>query len=84
MATGDRDAYQLAPDRTVILRPVRAGEMAPIGPAEVQARYGVEPWQVPDFISTATRYRLSLSRGSPLERGCTALLQTCHVGTRSK
>jgi DNA polymerase-1 len=25
--------------------------MACIGPAEVRARYGVEPWQVPDFIA---------------------------------
>jgi DNA polymerase-1 len=51
VATGDRDAYQLASERTVILQPVRAGEMARIGPAEVRARYGVEPWQVPDFIA---------------------------------
>jgi DNA polymerase-1 len=30
---------------------VRAGEMARIGPAEVFARYGVAPAQVPDFIA---------------------------------
>jgi DNA polymerase-1 len=30
---------------------VRAGEMARIGPAEVRARYGVDPEQVPDFIA---------------------------------
>jgi DNA polymerase-1 len=51
VATGDRDAFQLASERTVILQPVRAGEMARIGPAEVRERYGVEPSQVPDFIA---------------------------------
>ena len=51
LASGDRDAFQLASDRTVILHPVRAGEMARIGPAEVRDRYGVEPKQVPDFIA---------------------------------
>src|SRR5215831_10278103 len=51
VASGDRDAFQLASDRTVILQPVRAGEMARIGPAEVRERYGVEPRQVPDFIA---------------------------------
>jgi DNA polymerase-1 len=51
VASGDRDAFQLASDRTTILHPVRAGELARIGPAEVRARYGVEPGQVPDFIA---------------------------------
>jgi DNA polymerase I len=51
VASGDRDAFQLASDRTTILQPVRAGEMARIGPAEVHERYGVEPRQVPDFIA---------------------------------
>jgi DNA polymerase-1 len=51
VASGDRDAFQLASDRTTILHPVRAGEMARIGPAEVRERYGVEPRQVPDFIA---------------------------------
>src|SRR5215472_7160777 len=51
VASGDRDAFQLASARTVILQPVRAGEMARIGPAEVRQRYGVEPRQVPDFIA---------------------------------
>jgi DNA polymerase-1 len=59
VASGDRDAYQLASDRTVILHPVRAGEMARIGPAEVRERYGVEPRQVPDFIAL---------RGDPSDR----------------
>ena len=51
VATGDRDAYQLASARTTILQPIKAGEMARIGPAEVRDRYGVEPGQVPDFIA---------------------------------
>jgi DNA polymerase-1 len=51
VASGDRDAFQLASDRTTILQPVRAGEVARIGPAEVRERYGVEPKQVPDFIA---------------------------------
>jgi len=51
VASGDRDAFQLASDRTTILQPVRAGEMARIGPAEVRERYGVDPDQVPDFIA---------------------------------
>jgi DNA polymerase-1 len=51
VASGDRDAFQLASARTTILYPVRAGEMARIGPDEVRERYGVEPRQVPDFIA---------------------------------
>jgi exodeoxyribonuclease III len=59
VASGDRDTFQLASDATTILYPVRAGEIARIGPAEVRERYGVEPWQVPDFISL---------RGDPSDR----------------
>jgi DNA polymerase-1 len=51
VASGDRDAFQLASARTTILHPVKAGEIARIGPAEVRQRYGVEPAQVPDFIA---------------------------------
>ncbi|MGH6831856.1 MAG: 5'-3' exonuclease [Methyloceanibacter sp.] len=51
IASGDRDTFQLASELTAILYPVRAGEMARIGPAEVRARYGVDPKQVPDFIA---------------------------------
>ena len=59
VATGDRDAFQLASSSTTILQPIRAGEMARIGPAEVRERYGVEPGQVPDFIAL---------RGDPSDR----------------
>jgi DNA polymerase-1 len=51
VASGDRDTFQLASERTTILYPLRAGEMARIGPAQVRERYGVEPKQVPDFIA---------------------------------
>jgi DNA polymerase-1 len=51
VASGDRDTFQLASAATTILFPVRAGEMARIGPAEVRERYGVDPKQVPDFIA---------------------------------
>lgn len=51
VASGDRDTFQLASEFTTIVHPVRAGEMARIGPAEVRERYGIEPKQVPDFIA---------------------------------
>jgi DNA polymerase-1 len=43
VASGDRDAFQLASDRVTILHPVKGGELARIGPAEVRERYGVQP-----------------------------------------
>jgi DNA polymerase I len=51
VASGDRDTFQLASASTTIVHPVRAGEMARIGPEQVRERYGVEPSQVPDFIA---------------------------------
>lgn len=51
VASGDRDTFQLASETTTILFPLRAGEIARIGPAEVRERYGVDPKQVPDFIA---------------------------------
>ncbi|MFL4986384.1 MAG: 5'-3' exonuclease H3TH domain-containing protein [Xanthobacteraceae bacterium] len=51
VASGDRDTFQLASELTTILHPVRAGEMARIGRADVRERYGVDPKQVPDFIA---------------------------------
>lgn len=63
VATGDRDAYQLASDRTTILQPVRAGELARIGPAEVRGRYGVDrsrcPTSLPCAATAQTAYRVS-------------------------
>ncbi len=51
VASGDRDTFQLASAKTTILYPIRGGGVERIGPAEVRARYGVEPAQVPDFIA---------------------------------
>ena len=51
VASGDRDTFQLASDKTTILYPIRGGGVERIGPAEVRARYGVDPVQVPDFIA---------------------------------
>src|SRR3954452_19825964 len=51
VASGDRDAFQLASATTTIIHPMRADEMARIGPAELRESYGVEPNQVPDFIA---------------------------------
>jgi DNA polymerase-1 len=59
VATGDRDAFQLASDRTTIVQPVRAGQIDRIDPAGVMQRYGVAPQQVPDFIAL---------RGDPSDR----------------
>ena len=52
VASGDRDSFQLASQRTTILFPVKGvSGLARIGPDEVRERYGVEPEQVPDFIA---------------------------------
>jgi DNA polymerase I len=59
VATSDRDAFQLASERTAILQPARGGVPVRIGPDEVRERYGVEPSQVPDFIAL---------RGDPSDR----------------
>jgi DNA polymerase I len=60
VVTSDRDLFQLASDRTVIVTPIRGvSELARIGPDEVRERYDVEPEQVPDFIAL---------RGDPSDR----------------
>ncbi len=52
VASGDRDSFQLASERTTILFPVKGvSALARIGPDQVRERYGVEPSQVPDFIA---------------------------------
>ena len=52
VASGDRDTFQLASERTTILQPQKGGgALARIGPAGVRERYGVDPAQVPDFIA---------------------------------
>ena len=59
VATSDRDAFQLASERTTILQPARGGVPVRVGPDDVRERYGVEPRQVPDFIAL---------RGDPSDR----------------
>jgi DNA polymerase-1 len=52
LLTGDRDMFQCATDRVQVLLQQRGRDgPEPIGPAEVEARYGVAPAQVPDFIA---------------------------------
>jgi DNA polymerase-1 len=52
VATSDRDMFQLASEKTTLLMPKRGvSELERVGPAEVRARYGVDPKQVPDFIA---------------------------------
>jgi DNA polymerase-1 len=66
VVTSDRDSFQLASEQTTILQPTRGvSELARIGPAEVQERYGVAPEQVPDFIAL----RGDPSDGMPGARG---------------
>jgi 5'-3' exonuclease len=50
--TGDRDMYQCATERTMVLF-VKTGTrgVEEVDPAEVKRRYGVAPEQVPDFIA---------------------------------
>ena len=76
VATGDRDAFQLASDRTTILQPVRAGEMARIGPAEVRERYGVDPSRCPisspSAVTRRTRSPACRASGRRVRRACCA------------
>ena len=62
VASGDRDAFQLASAATTILHPIKGGELARIGPAEVRERYGVEPRQVPGFHRAPRRSLRQASR----------------------
>jgi DNA polymerase I len=83
VASGDRDAFQLASATTTILHPIKAGELARIGPAEVRERYGVEPGQVPDFIALrgdpSDKPPGGPRRGS--EGSCSAAAPVWHAGT---
>jgi 5'-3' exonuclease len=50
--TGDRDLFQCASDRiTVLLQRARQEGPDEMGPDEVEARYGIPPSAVPDFIA---------------------------------
>lgn len=66
LLTGDRDMFQCVDDSVTVLFPTRGARgMEPIGPAEVRARYGIDPAQVPDFIAL----RGDPSDGIPGARG---------------
>jgi 5'-3' exonuclease len=50
--TGDRDMFQCAGDGiTILLQQARQEGPTEMGPAEVEARYGIPPAAVPDFIA---------------------------------
>jgi DNA polymerase-1 len=51
LLTGDRDLYGAVSERVAVAELLKGGGVGEIGPAEVRERYGVEPWQVPDFIA---------------------------------
>jgi len=52
--TTDKDSYQLVNESVTVLSPKRgAKELDRVGPAEVVARFGVLPEQVPDFKALA-------------------------------
>ncbi len=52
LLTGDRDAFQLVNDRTTVLYPKKGvSDLARMGPAEVEDRYGLTPAQYPDFAA---------------------------------
>jgi DNA polymerase-1 len=48
--TGDRDMFQCVTAEVAVLFPAKGGPDR-LGPAEVRARYGIDPAQVPDFIA---------------------------------
>lgn len=51
LVTGDKDAYQLATDKTRIVTTKKGiTDVAIYGPAEVVERYGISPEQVPDYL----------------------------------
>ena len=49
--SGDRDMFAVVDDRVAILELARDGSSSLVGPAQVRARYGVDPEQVTDFIA---------------------------------
>ena len=66
LMTGDRDLYQCAaPGVTVLYLKTGVKGFEPTGPAEVEARYGIPPALVPDFIAL----RGDPSDGLPGARG---------------
>ena len=74
VASGDRDAFQLASDRTTILQPVRAGEMARIGPPKYASDMASNPPKCPISLPSAaihrTRYPASPASAQKGRRAC--------------
>ena len=68
VASGDRDAFQLASERTTILYPVRAGEIARIDPEEVRARTASTRSRFP----TSLRFAATLPTRFPAPSGWAA------------
>jgi 5'-3' exonuclease len=73
VASGDRDSFQLASLRTMILYLSRGGELARIGPEEVRQRYAVDP----------TRFRTLLRSTVTLLINCLALTGSGQNAPRS-
>jgi DNA polymerase-1 len=65
LLTGDRDLYQAVDEHTAVLELPKGGAPVELGVAEVRARYGVTPAQVPDLIAL----RGDPSDGLPGARG---------------
>jgi len=52
VVTSDRDAFQLVSDQVTVMLPRKGvSELERVTPADVEAKYGVKPGQVPDFIA---------------------------------
>jgi len=51
LLTADRDLYQAVGARAAVLEMGKGGTFAELGPAQVLARYSIEPQLVPDFIA---------------------------------
>jgi 5'-3' exonuclease, N-terminal resolvase-like domain len=78
VASGDRDTFQLASERTTIVFPVRAGEMARIGPAECRNATASIPTRCPiSSRSAAIPPTRSLARAALVRK----VQPTCSGGT---
>jgi 5'-3' exonuclease len=51
LLTGDRDLYGAVSEHVAVVELRKGADHGEIGPAEVRARYGVDPGLVPDFIA---------------------------------
>ena len=51
LLSGDRDMYAAVTDHVAVAELGKGGKVSELGPADVRARYGVDPEQVADFIA---------------------------------